>query len=804
MVDTLGKRRRIGRRRIHNIKTRCTVGYRGHKMITRFANLSGRMAITLAFLFGIAACGGGGGGGGNDVGFLPDDGGDSSVYKIDLSITDASGTPTSTVTSTVPVTLTALVTRKNKPVANTVVSARVVNSEGGDTDIATLLPADGTDLTDASGEANFQITAGSTLGAASVEVTVNSPDEGEPPFTETISFKVGQAGLRLGHFETDGFVEGEIGLTASELSVGGSAVLRLDVVDENDDPVATVEEIQLRSGCALSGLASLPASVETTNGQATATYTANGCGGVDEITASLVSSGAIATGTLILAAPEADVIQFESVTPRTIAIKGTGSGERPEKATIVFSVVAGTGTEENPGTPLPGVPVSFSLSTDVGGVSLQNVKGTTDANGFVSTVLRSGSVATTVRVRATIELENGNTVFTTSDAIAITTGLPDQNSISLSSSSLSIEGGLDFDGKHACLTVRMADKFNNPVVDGTQALFTTEYGAVDDACITGQQNGKLYLDVCVPDGFPEVPITGECSVAWISQNPRFPGIKESRDMVRTIQDPDYDCPSHNGAFGPCPDNLGAINGLRTTILVTAEGEEYFVDSNGNGQYDKGESFDNLPEAFVDHNEDRVYTPAEDSPDCGYHTSTDRCKAAGAEETFTDFNNDGVYSFNVDPVTGKGVYNGTLCPEEGDGIWCSRELVNVRDDIVLVMASSSQAEFDIILVNRRTQRVVNGTEEGDQFIAYIADFFNNAPAGGETIEVTPGGDCSILTPTSFTVPDSNLPGAYGIPIETEGDGETGTITITVSDGYSETFGCRSFPPPGEDDLPVSPD
>jgi hypothetical protein len=295
-------------------------------------------------------------------------------------------------------------------------------------------------------------------------------------------------------------------------------------------------------------------------------------------------------------------------------------------------------------------------------------------------------------------------------------------------------------------------------------------------------------------------------VAWISQNPRGPGIKANEQYVRTIEEyPSNDCDGTNANNGPCPSDLGEIAGLRTTILVTAIGEEYFVDLNGNGLYDKGEAFDNLPEAFVDHNEDHVYTP-ESGPQCGPPTTPESCAAGGEEETFTDFNENGVYDLNVDPVTGEGVYNGSLCPVEGENAgWCSRELVNVRDDIVLVMGFSTDSNFfDIQLVNERTERVVTAVQQGDPFVAYIADIFNNPPAGGTKITVTADGDdCELISPSEFTAPDTNRRGAFGVPIRVDSSGGTGgvgTITVKVGEGSSETFSCVTQEDP---DLEVGP-
>ena len=143
-----------------------------------------------------------------------------------------------------------------------------------------------------------------------------------------------------------------------------------------------------------------------------------------------------------------------------IALKGTGGPGRQENSKVSFQVVDGSGS------PVTGVPVHFALSTNVGGISLSSRTVSTNPDGTASTTVRAGNVATSVRVTATIDAEDENGNFieltTVSDELVISTGLPDQNSISLSVSSLSAGGGMDRDGITVDVTVRMADKFNNP------------------------------------------------------------------------------------------------------------------------------------------------------------------------------------------------------------------------------------------------------------------------------------------------------------------------------------------------------
>ncbi|MEX2366576.1 MAG: hypothetical protein WD601_08220, partial [Pseudohongiellaceae bacterium] len=294
--------------------------------------------------------------------------------------------------------------------------------------------------------------------------------------------------------------------------------------------------------------------------------------------------------------------------------------------------------------------------------------------------------------------------------MAIVTGQPDNDSFSLSASILN-PGGYDFDGYTSELTIRAADAFNNPVPDGTTVIFTTEYGAVKGACDT---------------------VDGACTVTWNSQLPRGP---QSSQTGRVLNINELACDSNadgtadtdsTGATvdpgNPCPTALvdpsdidfsGQIYGGRTTILAYAQGEESFVDSNANGLYDAGEPFVDLPEAFLDHNEDGVFggegTPGactgvgtgnsipsmQDVNDIDNDGNTTEMIGAaelcanwqegGAEEEHIDFasGSTGVYEW------GNGIYNGSLCQaaDEANGD-CTTELVNVRKDIKLNVGGST--------------------------------------------------------------------------------------------------------------------
>jgi hypothetical protein len=724
-------------------------------MIFRGAQLTSRVAIFFACLFAVTACGGGGGGGGS---FFDGDAGSST--QLAVTLLDPQGNETDNITSASPGTV--------KVTVKGGASGVVVNAS---TDLGILSPPSGTALTNDSGVATFQLAAGAGKGGGTVSATAT---DGGATLTGSKNFQVGESGLRLGYFDADGsFIENVIAVTPeAALSAGGNAQLSVVILDKDGERVTTVEDVRFSSGCIAGGQSTTsPSPASSVNGEASALYTAAGCSGSDTVTASLDGASASASATLSIAAAATNSVNFVSAAPSTIVLKGTGGSNRSETSEVVFQVADGGGG------PMQGVSVEFALNTEVGGLSLSKSSALSDGEGLVRVTVQSGDVATVARVTASVDDGRGDPVSTVSDLLTVTTGLPDQNSISLAvSGTFVIENGFITDGINRTLTVSMADKFNNPVVDDTAAIFTTEYGAIVGSCTT---------------------VDGTCEVPWRTQEPRFPTLTGD-DNVVTIFDSGYSCPSHNGSSGPCPDDLGYTRGGRSTILVHAIGEESFVDRNGNGILDEAEKdlFDNLPEAFIDNNEDGVYTPG--LPECEAAPMGSAQCAAGAEEIYVDFNNNQVYDRNDSPA----VYNGLLCPPEGDGVWCSRDLVHVRDQIVLPLSAGPR--WDMIMVRGGSE--VTTTSNGASQIVYIADIYNTRPPGGSTVSVAVEGDCELLSDTSFTVPNTSAPGAYSINVVTgppaSGDGTPGVVKVglspTAGEIYSVTYNCEAFVPPTDPD------
>jgi len=251
------------------------------------------------------------------------------------------------------------------------------------------------------------------------------------------------------------------------------------------------------------------------------------------------------TGVVTVASAGVGSIQFISATPEKIGLQGTGGVGLPETSTLVFRVVDATGG------PKPGEEVTFSLNTNVGGINLTPTTATTGADGRVQTVVQAGTVATTVRVTATVDSTG---TATQSSGLIITTGLPRQSAFSISKGECTNMEAFNHDNVRNPITVILSDRFQNPVPDGTAVSFNAEGGQITGGCTT---------------------VGGSCTVDWVSAEPR---------------------PSDG----------------RVTIIATAIGEETFLDANSNGYFDDADStFFDLDEPYRDDDESGDYNPTFD-------------------------------------------------------------------------------------------------------------------------------------------------------------------------------------------------
>jgi len=485
--------------------------------------------------------------------------GAAQVYAVvvePIAVGGTVGTPTitiapfsNTLASGNSVTVTAQVLDDAAtPVANTVVTFSLV-----DDTLATLEPATGTALTDATGNASISLSAVSLVSGAT---TINAEAQvGTEVVNTSAGFSVGAATITISNMS--------FGVGAGALSAFGTTSISVDVAVNGALP-PTPLTVNFSSVCGDAGKAVVTSTANTVSNGVTATATSsyrdNGCASTDSVTAT-VSGTSISTN-LQVTPPTIGSVQFIAASPTNISLKGIGGVETSQ---VTFKVVDAVGN------PLPGETVSFALSTTVGGITLTPTgtppTSTSDDNGLAVITVNSGVVSTPVRVTAT-----SGALSTQSSQLTISTGIPDQDSFSLAATKHNVEG-LTVDGNTSVLTARLADHFNNPVPDGTAINFTTEGGSIEGSCTT---------------------IDGACEVTFTSQNPR-PSNGRVTILAYAVGEESFTDLNGNG-LADTGEQINA-NGFSTD-----KGEAY-VDYNANGIRDPNEP-------FLDFDQDGLY----DGPD----------------------------------------------------------------------------------------------------------------------------------------------------------------------------------------------
>jgi hypothetical protein len=671
------------------------------------------------------------------------------------ALTVVSSTPTIYSDGSTTATITALVRDASNNLLPNVPVAFAASSGGI---VAT------SSITDASGAATATLSTAGDPTLRNITVTAKTGSLAGTTNVQVVA-ATGSATVEMGSGTGSAFTPGTIAASTTSLSAGGSTSLQV-VLQQTDGTLYTqAATITFSSPCAAQNLATLTSAVTTSSGIAVATYSASGCSGTDPVTATAtIGTTALSASTKITVQPASlGSIAFVSATPTLIALQGIGSSSLPTTSTVVFEVL------DQAGAPRPGATVNFSLNTAVGGVSLVNTTGTTDANGQVQTVVESGTVATPVRVIATVQ---GVTpaIATQSSNLTISTGIPTQDSFSLAVGSTggnapganntctNVEAWA-IDGAQVAVTARLSDRFNNPIPDGTAISFHSEGGQIASTCDTLTVNGN-----------------SQCTVEWTSQNPR------------PVQDPALPfCTFGNASAVQGPWTYPVAGTCdrpgRSSLLAVAIGEESFTDSNGNGQYDAGEPWVDVPYRFEDNNETGVYTPTHQ----------------GYGEFFYDFSNLGTYEYPNSGATsaasslpgrigctgssaycGDGQFNGVLCNDPQKLGYCGYPSTGIGAGNLIIMSDGVPKN---ILPSPGTSLPDLSQAAGAAVYQFLfADLNNNPLPAGTAITPTVTGASGTATPTpaQYIVPCTTEPTiyAFNIGVGSALPGAAGTLTITV--------------------------
>ena len=524
---------------------------------------------------------------------------------------------------------------------------------------------------------------------------------------------------QIGYGSNTNFQQGVIGAGIGEnpLSAGGDTTLTVNIVSSTGDLVTESVAVTFNSRCIAANSAALSVdgvaakTVTTTTGEASVVYTAKGCVGEDRITATATIGGNSLTAqhTITVESDTVGSISFVDASPSLISLKGTGGNE----ASVVRFLVTGS-----TGAPVQGVCVSFELNTSMGGLTLGDSKcensdpagskmAKTGPDGHASISVLAGTFATPVTVTAR---DIATQLSTQSKGLRVSTGIPDQKSMSLSAS-VKNPAGWEYDDEQVIFTILLADAFNNPPADGTVVSFTTSGGAIANSCTT--ENGK-------------------CTVNWRSQDPR-------------------------PASG------------RVTVLAHTTGNESFQINDGDGWYDADKvifaaasednpaCFRNVPPSTASKRADACDDLGEAYLDANQNGVRDH------GETVIDFNNDGQHT-----AIGDGIYNGILCrtedirSEANPNGTCTRSGVTIRQDYLIVMSSEHpRLNSDDRLIGQPLEITVGAGGASEMTVQLMDINGNPLPAGTQVkVNITEAENLSA-TPSSITIPSTTEPQAFTV-------------------------------------------
>lgn len=466
------------------------------------------------------------------------------------------------------------------------------------------------------------------------------------------------------------------------------------------------------------------------SGVASATYqSVSGCG-ASTVTLTASANGATpVSGVINVTAARAANIVFSSATPALMYVSSAASGSKTSvvKFQVLDSSSAGLASQSVVFT-LSNAAISSGVMFSQSGVTstaAQTV--TTDSSGFASITVASGTLPTTVSVTAT--LGSDSTIAASSLGLVVTTGAATQNSASLSATKLSIEAS-NTDGITTLLTMRVADRLGNPVPNGTSVNFVATAGLVTGSCTT---------------------VASACSVTYTSQGTR---------------------PS-NG---------------RVAILAYLDGEESFVDLNGDNIWQSGETFYGAGKAYIDENEDGVWASGEQIID----TSTNSAACVNATNT----------------------YPAIVSTCGSSTIWSSA--IRVRKQTIITLATSNAA---IACVTRSVGQPsgyvtssncattpgrstsgftvfvhdanINGNNRGNQFGA--SGLYNAMPTGTTVSAAisTTGAVCTVTAVSPNAVLNSPNGDLHDIVLSGAADCATVNIAVTVT-SPAGTITTQTYP------------
>jgi len=395
----------------------------------------------------------------------------------------------------------------------------------------------------------------------------------------------------------------------------------------------------------------------------------------------------IVTGKILANTPTATPLATATATPKVPVVPGA---MQFVSATPSAIGVHGSGLPEQSvltfrvnstqGDPIPGVAVQFAL-VGTGSESLNPLTAISDEDGLVQTALTSGVQATTIRVTAA--LVSNPSISAQSTAVSIVGAPPAVNHFSVAAARFNVPGRVTF-GLQDQISAYVNDRFGNAVPPGTAVSFVTNAASVVNPTAT--------------DTF------GVATATLLTE----------------------------GAVPP--------SGI-VTVMAYTRGEESFLDNNGNGVFDAGDSIltDDLPEPFIDF---RPLPPADAA--CSIPAPSRFCNGrfdpGTTFERFVDTNSNLVWDSGTPPPSTLG--------QGSHGMWDNGIFVFGTIPVTFSGPTQQPTVFTCSSPPCDGFSIPNGGSKS--FTIEVHDDLLNPIVGGSTISVTSG--AGSISGGSITVPD----------------------------------------------------
>lgn len=308
-------------------------------------------------------------------------------------------------------------------------------------------------------------------------------------------------------------------------------------------------------------------------------------------------------------------LQFASATPSQLVISTASTGFK--QSIVKFRVV------NELGTTVTGQSVLLSLDSQSIAAGVTFIKNglssaapqtvVSELDGIAQIVVNAGALPTGVVVSAS--LVSNPAVKASSAGLSVTNGRITQKSMSVSSLSPTVEA-FDIDNAYTELTVIATDRLGNPVPEGTVVNFVTSHGLIG-TFVTSTATSIVTNTTTGTATTVTTSITTDSKGSCTMTSASLCRVQLRSSGVRPVDG-------------------------RVTVLAYADGEESFIDLNGNNQWDAGEPFTDMGMAYLDVNGNSVYDLGADQAIPGGKTGSVTCAGTNVsiqntcDGTWSDF------------------------------------------------------------------------------------------------------------------------------------------------------------------------